>query len=155
MASVSATTTIDFEGMAGRLLDAERAVLAKGSRAILAFIRSKWVDWEYKTRPVNAPRNVSFRAWTSTLQTTEAPYSLVVANDARGYATGLPYVAYVHRAGDNRKYYTVLADEINVEILPGMLAHFKTEFQKAMGPRERKKLRSRGTTERTRFMRAR
>jgi hypothetical protein len=148
-ANVQMTTTIDFDGMEGRLLDAERVVFTRFERTILKFIRGKWIGWEYKGRAKSAPRNVSFRAWASTLQTTDAPYSLHISNEARGYASKKPYVAYVHRVGETRPFYLTLGDDMSSEIMPAMKAALIAQMKQALEPRERKKLRSRGATERT------
>lgn len=147
-ADVTATTTIDLAGLAGRLLDAERKVLVRNERKVLGFIRDRWVGWLYKGRAKGAPRNVSFRAWKSTLQTTDTPYELQVANEARSYDSGKPYVAHVHRAGETRPEHLKLADAIEADLVPGMGAEFNEEIKKALEPRPRKKLRSRGTTQR-------
>lgn len=155
---VSLIAVIDVEEMLRRLDDAERAVLTRHQRRALAFVRGKWKGWEYKGRAKRAPINVSQKAWTATVQSTERPFRLELVNEARAFESlgegrynvptpggpGDGYTAYVHRAGSTRLEQDVLAEALASDYLPQLRADLLAEIKRSLGNTKPKRLR-RGT----------
>ena len=137
---VEITTTIDFAGIERRLLDAERKVFARHERKIMAFLRDEWTGWAYKGRPPGAPRLVSHDAWTSEISTTESAAVLRIRNAARGYRSGKPYVAHVHRAGRTTPEHEVAWASVLATLEPALRADLTEEVRKSIlvkGPRKK------------------
>lgn len=154
-ADIAMVSTIDVPEMLRRLDDAERKVLTRHAKIVLKFVRAKWKGWDYTGRPKRAPINVSQKAWTSTVQTTETPFRLELRNQARAYealgegayrvpspgGAGEGYTAHVHRAGTTRLEMDVLAEAIRTEHLPTIKADLLAAIKGALGKVPTKKLR--------------
>lgn len=159
-ASVTMTTSLDVGDLMRRLTDAERKVIVGHATIILKAIKKRWRGWEYDGRPKGAPVNVSLKAWQSTIQSTENPFRVEIANEARAYkalgggaysvpAPGGPgdgYSAYVHRSGDSTPEVEYIAEEIRTKYAPAMKADLIAAIKATLdAPAQRKKLR-RGST---------
>ena len=130
--NVDTTTTVDFGDLGGRLLDAERRVLARYGRVFLSGFREGWSGWVYAGRPAKAPRNVSKQAWRTTLESRRGKGTLIISNRARGYASKEPYVGYVHRAGSTAIEWEKAWKELRAAHLPGLARDLGMEIAKAM-----------------------
>ena len=107
------TTDVDWSDLQRRLTDTERRVLLRFETAVVDFYQGRWVGWRYRGRPAGAPRLVSHDAWRGEVTTTEAGAQLLITNAARGWRSGRPYVAHVHRAGkDTSEWEEVTADAV-------------------------------------------
>lgn len=91
------TTIPDLSNLGGMLFDSERRVFTRYRTKILRFVKGVWTGWKYQGRPVKAPRNVSLKAWKADVLVAGGANELHIHNEARGYQSGEPYVAYVAR----------------------------------------------------------
>ncbi len=145
------TLTVDLPAVAGRLLDDERKVMAAHERRILRNVKDLWTGWAYAGRPANAPRLVSHDAWRMELQTSKAPFALILANEARSYAGGKPYVSLVHRAGSSTPEWERLLQHVASVEVPPMVADLKDAILANAGasrPVKRVRLGNKGATTR-------
>lgn len=130
---VQTRSTIDFGNLGGRLTDAERKVLAVYGRIFRNGFRSAWVGWQYTGRPKRAARNVSFKAWTQTIESREGKATLLLANHARDWRTKTrAYVAYVHRAGSTELEWRRVWDALRAEHLGPMSRALATEIARTI-----------------------
>lgn len=130
-ADIKATTTVIFAGIARRLIDAERLVFKRHQKAFLLAFTAGWKGWKYDGRPKSAKRNVSLRAWRSTIQTTEGAAVLRIFNEARDYRTGKrAYVTHVHRAGSAEIEWVKDWKEARASLLPPMIVDLRAEVAK-------------------------
>jgi len=139
---VTLTLTVDLPAVAGRLLDDERRVLVAHERRLLREVKDDWTGWAYAGRPAAAPRLVSHDAWRTELQTSKAPFALILINEARSYNGGKPYVANVHRAGITQPEWERLFLRIGSDYLPPLVVDLRDAILKNFGtPRPVKKVR--------------
>ena len=152
MADFSVTSTVDFSDIERRLTDAERQVLVRHGDIIKKAILARWTDWAYEGRPKDAPVNVSRKAWTRKVTTTESKATLTISNEARDWRTGTKaYVAYVHRAGKREIEVDVIAAEMEATYYPALVTELTAVVRATLNaPKQPKKLRSTGTTGRVR-----
>ncbi len=144
MVDVEVTTTVDLvSDLRRRLTDTERKVFTRHRATIERFVLDEWVGWRYEGRPPEAPRNVSQSAWRTRVETTEAQnVSLVLWNRARSWASGRPYVAYVHRSGTDVREWTRVLEAILTGYWPKVIADLTAEIAKnVFAPGKPKKLR--------------
>jgi len=131
-ADVEVAWTLDVPDLQKRLDGVVLRVLGKGAKALIADARKNWRGWIYKGRPTDK-RNISLNAWASTVQGTEYPYSVTIANEARGVYTGDPYVAYIHRAGVTDKAADVLFGAWAGTLVPQLAAALTVAIRDEMG----------------------
>jgi hypothetical protein len=131
-ADVEVVWTLDVPDLQKRLDGAVLRVLTKGAKAFIADARKNWRGWIYKGRPTDK-RNISINAWASTVQGTEHPYSLTIANEARGVYTDAPYVAYIHRAGTSDKAADVLFGAWAGTLVPQLEAALTVAIRDELG----------------------
>lgn len=130
---IKTRSTIDFGDIGGRLTDAERKVLAVYGRIFRNGFRTAWVGWQYTGRPKRAARNVSFKAWSQTIESREGKATLLLANHARDWRTKTrAYVAYVHRAGSDVIEWRRVWDDLRAEHLGPMSRALAVEISKTI-----------------------
>lgn len=136
---ISTTTTIDFGDLGRRLSSAERAVLVRHERRIMAKIRKRWRDWEYKNRPEGAPINVSLAAWKSRVESTEGGRPKLIIENHKSYVT------HVHHAGVVKTEVSLIKVELDDVDVPLMRRDLSEAIAKAYEkPVGRKELGGRG-----------
>jgi hypothetical protein len=145
-AGVEATTTIpDLSNLGGMLFDVERKVLTRYRGRMLAFLRGEWTGWKYQGRPVDAPRNVSFKAWKARVIVNTPSPELHIENAARSWDTGDDYVAYVRRRKGAEVEWLRLGREMETRFVSAMTSDLLAEVTKSIGsPTARRPLRTRG-----------
>ena len=133
MADVKITTTHPSLGTLGRRLgQQERAILRQHARKIREAFQDPWVGWKYEGRPAKAPRLVSYDAWTERVDSTARGPAIVILNEARGWRSGKPYVAYVKRSKKARAEVDVLADQVNRAHVPAFVADLTAAIVNAL-----------------------
>jgi hypothetical protein len=125
---VQVTTTMPPD-VTGTVTAAEFRVLSQYRDVILRAFREAWTGWKYAGRPPDAPRLVSFDAWTATVDTQGHRPVLVISNNARGYASGRDYVAQVRRKKGARPEWELVFEDVERSLVPKLAA----ELAKAIG----------------------
>lgn len=131
-ADVEVVWTLDVPDLQKRMDGAVLRVLTKGAKEFIADARKNWRGWVYKGRPTDK-RNISLNAWSGTVQGTEHPYSMTIANAARGVYTDAPYVAHIHRAGTTDKAADVLFGEWANSLVPSLEAALTVAIRDELG----------------------
>ena len=140
MAAVEAIATIDLAtNIQRRLLDCERRVFKAHEARILAAFKDAWTGWLYAGRPAGAQRNVSFKAWHSKIETTNAnTVVLRVFNDE-------DYSSFVHRSGSTALEWQRIWADVEARMIPPLVADLQAEIIKNLSaPSAPKKLGARG-----------
>jgi len=140
VASVEASTNIDVAtNLQRRLLDCERRVFRKWEDRILKAFKDAWTGWLYIGRPASAQRDVSFKAWHSKIETTDAnTVALKIFNTE-------DYSSFVHRSGSTVIEWQRIFAEVQTQLLPGLVADLEAEIAKNLSaPVAPKKLGARG-----------
>lgn len=121
-ATITTTTRIDLGALGGRLVDAERKVLARYGKQFRDALQSEWEGWEYRARPKKAPRLVSRRAWKQTIDSRPDGQPVIrIANHARDWRTKTrAYVAYIHRAGDPEPWFPKAWATVRAQLVPSL-----------------------------------
>jgi hypothetical protein len=133
MADVKITTTTpDTKTLGRRLSNAERAVLKKWARRFREGFQNPWVGWKYEGRPVDAPRLVSYDAWTERIDSTMNGPRITILNQARGWRSGKPYVAFVKRSKNAQNEVERLTDHVNRQLLPTFVDELTREIMNAL-----------------------
>ena len=133
MADVKITTdTPDTKTLGRRLSQAERAVLKKWARRFREGYQAPWVGWKYEDRPADAPRLVSYDAWTERIDSTMNGPRITILNEARGWRSGKPYVAFVKRSKGAPSEFMRLTAHVNRQLLPQFVSEMTQEIMKAL-----------------------
>lgn len=137
---VSVEVNVSLSALMGQLTDIERKVLVRWRSKTLTFVRTAWTGWVYKGRPAGAPRNVSFKAWKSTVDAQGERPALVLVNAATDYRTKKDhYAAYVHRVGATIPEWERVVAGIRADILPKLTADLTKEIAASLSPTRRKR----------------
>jgi hypothetical protein len=140
VASVEATANFDVAtNLQRRLLDCERRVFKKWEDRVLKAFKDSWTGWLYIGRPASAQRDVSFKAWHSKIETTDAnTVVLRIFNEA-------DYSSFVHRSGSTVIEWQRIWADVQAQLLPGLVADLEAEIAKNLSaPVAPKKLGARG-----------
>lgn len=117
------TTMPTADEVMRRVKDRARVQLEADARELETLIKDAWVGWKYEGRPKSAPRGVSQAAWKVTL---DDDLVMRFVNEARGYRSEKPYVAYVHRAGRPK------AERAGAELLDNLRPDIIQRAQRAL-----------------------
>jgi hypothetical protein len=120
-AAVDIAIGLDLSNLDRPLELAELAVLKKYKETILKAIGIKWTGWKYAGRN-RATVGRSLAGWKGKEQSVSGIREIVISNDATGYYTGKPYVAYVRRSKGKEPEAELLADYIGKTIVPLMVS---------------------------------
>jgi len=116
-AAVDIAIGLDLSDLDRPLEKAELAVLKKYKETILKGIRSKWTGWRYEGRNL-ATVGRSLGGWKGKEQSVSGIREIVISNDATGYYSGKPYVAYVRRSAGKEPEAEIIAEFIGTKIVP-------------------------------------
>jgi hypothetical protein len=134
-------SSIDMPAATAQLMADERQVLARGQTKALTAVREQWVNWLYRGRPAGAPRNVSFKAWKGTRETTKPPYNVVIFNAATT-TKGELYAGFVHRSGTDVLEADVVRGILETNVWPQLAADIDAAIKANIGkPRRVKQVR--------------